>query len=73
MHQLVNNGLIHLKVQWFLSGAMGVHRSERMANITATLPIPLLERMDELVRDGRVPSRSHVLREAVRKYMKTIE
>jgi len=38
-------------------------RAERMANITATLPIPLLERIDELVHDGKVRSRSHLIRE----------
>ena len=49
------------------------HRSERKANITTTLPIPLLERIDELVHEGKVPSRSHVIREAVRNYLKTFE
>jgi metal-responsive CopG/Arc/MetJ family transcriptional regulator len=44
-----------------------------MANITATLPIPLLERIDELIRQAKVPSRSYVIREAVRDYLKTIE
>jgi len=48
-------------------------RSERMANITATLPIPLLERIDELVHEGKIPSRSQVIREAVRNYLKTLE
>ena len=48
-------------------------RSERMTNITTTLPIPLLEKMDELVVEGQVPSRSHVVREAVKNYLKTVE
>jgi len=43
-----------------------------MANITATLPIQLLERIDELVHEGKVPSRSQVIREAVRNYLKTV-
>ena len=47
--------------------------SERMTNITTTLPIPLLEKIDELVVEGQVPSRSHVIREAVKNYLKTIE
>jgi metal-responsive CopG/Arc/MetJ family transcriptional regulator len=46
-------------------------RSERMTNITTSLPIPLLERIDELVHEGKVPSRSQVIREAVRNYLKT--
>jgi Arc/MetJ-type ribon-helix-helix transcriptional regulator len=52
---------------------MAGRRSERMANITTTLPIPMLERIDELVHEGKVPSRSHVIREAVRNYLKTSE
>jgi len=44
-----------------------------MANITTTLPIPLLERIDELVHEGKASSRSHVIREAVRNYMKPLE
>jgi Arc/MetJ-type ribon-helix-helix transcriptional regulator len=44
-----------------------------MANITSTLPMPLLERIDELVHEGKVPSRSYVIREAVRNYLKTFE
>ena len=50
---------------------MAGYRSERMVNITATLPIPLLEKIDQLVREGSVPSRSQVIREAVRSYLKT--
>ena len=41
-----------------------------MANITTTLPLPMLDRIDELVYEGKVPSRSHVIREAVRNYMR---
>ena len=48
-------------------------RSERMVNITATLPIALLERIDELVHEGGVSSRSHLIREAVRNYLKALE
>ena len=48
-------------------------RAERMANITATLPIPLLERIDELVHDGKIRSRLHFIREAVRNYLKPLE
>jgi len=72
MHQPVNNGLIHRKLHdtWG-SGAMAGRRAERMANITATLPIPMLERIDELVHEGKAPSRSHVIREAVRNYLKS--
>jgi metal-responsive CopG/Arc/MetJ family transcriptional regulator len=48
-------------------------KSNRMANITATLPIQLLDKIDELVDEEKVPSRSYVIREAVRKYLKELE
>lgn len=37
---------------------------ERIANITSTLPIALLEKIDEMLAKGKVPSRSQVIREA---------
>jgi len=44
-------------------------RSERRVNITATLPLEFLERIDELIDDDTVPSRSFVICEAVKKYV----
>ncbi|HXY83394.1 MAG TPA: ribbon-helix-helix domain-containing protein [Candidatus Saccharimonadales bacterium] len=44
-------------------------RSERRVNITATLPIEFLDRIDELIDEDMVPSRSFVIREAVKKYV----
>ena len=49
------------------------NRRSRMANITATLPIQLLDKMDDLIDRDKVPSRSFVIREAVRKYLKDLE
>jgi len=49
------------------------NRRVRMANITATLPVLLLDRVDELIDDDKAPSRSYVIREAVRKYLKEFE
>lgn len=49
------------------------NRRSRMANITATLPIQLLDKMDDLIDKDKVPSRSYVIREAVRKYLKELE
>ena len=49
------------------------NRRSRMANITATLPIQLLDKMDDLIDRDKVPSRSFVIREAVRKYLKELE
>jgi len=48
-------------------------RSERMANITAMLPIQMLEEIDELVHEGKARSRSHFIREAVKNYLKTFD
>ena len=48
-------------------------RLKRMANITATLPVQLLDKIDEMVDEDRVPSRSFVIREAVRRYLKEFE
>jgi metal-responsive CopG/Arc/MetJ family transcriptional regulator len=48
-------------------------RRIRMANITATLPVQLLDRVDELVDEDKAPSRSSFIREAVRKYLKEFE
>jgi len=49
------------------------NRRSRMANITATLPIQLLDKMDDLIDRDKVPSRSYVIREAVRKYLKEFD
>jgi len=49
------------------------NRRVRMANITATLPVLLLDKVDELIDDDKAPSRSYVIREAVRKYIKEFE
>jgi len=48
-------------------------RSKRMASITATLPILILDRIDELVENDKVPSRSFLIREAVRRYLRDFE
>jgi metal-responsive CopG/Arc/MetJ family transcriptional regulator len=48
-------------------------RSKRMASITATLPILVLDKIDELVDNEKVPSRSFLIREAVRRYLREFE
>lgn len=48
-------------------------KSQRMANITATLPIRLLDKIDEMVDEDNVPSRSFVIREAVEKYLRELD
>jgi Arc/MetJ-type ribon-helix-helix transcriptional regulator len=42
-----------------------------MANVTITLPVALLDEIDDLVEEGRVVSRSKFIREAVQKHIKT--
>jgi metal-responsive CopG/Arc/MetJ family transcriptional regulator len=51
---------------------MATHRT-RMVVITATLPVRLLERIDDFVENGKVPSRSFVIREAVDAFLKALE
>jgi metal-responsive CopG/Arc/MetJ family transcriptional regulator len=53
--------------------ALTRRKSKRMANIAATLPIQLLDRIDELVEEEKVPSRSYVIREAVENFLKELE
>ena len=55
------------------ASALAGRKSRRMANITATLPVQLLDKIDEMVDEDKVPSRSFVIREAVRKYLKEFE
>jgi Arc/MetJ-type ribon-helix-helix transcriptional regulator len=52
---------------------MASHRAMRMAIITATLPVQLLDKIDDLVEDGKVPSRSYLIREAVGNFLKELE
>jgi metal-responsive CopG/Arc/MetJ family transcriptional regulator len=50
-----------------------LRRSKRMASITATLPILLLDRIDRLIEEDKVPSRSFLIREAVSKYLERVD
>jgi len=69
----INNGQIPPKFGMFRGEVKWVsdHRGERMVNVTATLPILMLEKIDELVREGRISSRSRFIREAVKNYFRT--
>ena len=49
------------------------HRSERRVNITATLPLEFLDKIDELIDEDIAPSRSFVIREAVKKYVEALQ
>jgi metal-responsive CopG/Arc/MetJ family transcriptional regulator len=52
-----------------VEGLLVGRRSERRVNITATLPLEFLDKIDELIEEDIVPSRSFVIREAVKKYL----
>jgi len=48
-------------------------RGQRMANVTVTMPIDLLDRIDKLIDSGKVPSRSAFVREAAEKHVRGLE
>lgn len=48
-------------------------RGQRMANVTVTLPIDLLDRIDKLIDSSKVPSRSAFVRDAAEKHAKALE
>jgi metal-responsive CopG/Arc/MetJ family transcriptional regulator len=43
-----------------------------MANVTVTLPVELLDKLDDLVERDRASSRSKLIREAVEKHIKSL-
>jgi metal-responsive CopG/Arc/MetJ family transcriptional regulator len=47
-------------------------RSQRMANITVTLTVGVLDKIDNLVDQDDTLSRSRLIREAVEKYVKSL-
>jgi metal-responsive CopG/Arc/MetJ family transcriptional regulator len=46
-------------------------RLERKANVTVTLPLHLLDKIDDYVEQGKAVSRSQLIRDVLEKYMKT--
>jgi hypothetical protein len=47
-------------------------RAQRKANVTVTLPLEVLEKIDDLLQEGKVSSRSKLVQDAVEKYIKTL-
>jgi metal-responsive CopG/Arc/MetJ family transcriptional regulator len=43
-----------------------------MANVTVTLPVGVLDKIDDLVDQDNTLSRSKLIREAVEKYIKSL-
>jgi len=48
-------------------------RGQRMANVTVTLTLNTLDMLDDLVEKGKVGSRSQAVREALDKFLKSLE
>jgi metal-responsive CopG/Arc/MetJ family transcriptional regulator len=44
-----------------------------MANVTITLPIDVIDKLDDLIEKRRIVSRSQAVREAVERYLKSYE
>lgn len=47
-------------------------RLERKANVTITLPLTLLDTIDDYVEQGKATSRSRLVRDAIEEYVKTM-
>ena len=43
-----------------------------MANVTVTLPVNILDKLDDLVERGKIPSRSQAVRDALGRYLKSL-
>ena len=48
-------------------------RNESMVNVSVTLPVSMLDRLDSLIEKGRIASRSQAARDALTRYLKSIE
>jgi metal-responsive CopG/Arc/MetJ family transcriptional regulator len=44
-----------------------------MANVTVTLPVNTLDKLDELIDKGIVRSRSQAIRDALERYLRSLE
>jgi metal-responsive CopG/Arc/MetJ family transcriptional regulator len=44
-----------------------------MANVTITLPIDVLDKLDDLIEKRKIVSRSQAVREAVERFLKSYE
>jgi ATP-dependent Lon protease len=63
---------VELTGAWSQMPAKPGRRLQRMANVTVTFPITLLDKIDDLVDGGKVRSRSQLVREAVEKYIRAL-
>jgi metal-responsive CopG/Arc/MetJ family transcriptional regulator len=47
--------------------------SQRVANVTVSLPLTILDKLDELIDKGKVRSRSQAVREALERFLKSLD
>jgi metal-responsive CopG/Arc/MetJ family transcriptional regulator len=44
-----------------------------MANVTVTLPVNMLDKLDDLIEKSKLSSRSQAVRTALERYLKSLE
>jgi len=47
--------------------------TKRVANVTVSLPLTILDKLDDLIYKGKIGSRSQAVREALEKFLKIAE
>jgi Arc/MetJ-type ribon-helix-helix transcriptional regulator len=47
--------------------------SKRVANVTVSLPLTILDKLDDLIEKGKVHSRSQAVREALERFLKSLD
>ena len=44
-----------------------------MANVTVSLPLAILDKLDDLIEKGKVGSRSQAVRDALERFLKSVD
>jgi Arc/MetJ-type ribon-helix-helix transcriptional regulator len=44
-----------------------------MANVTVTCPVEMLDRLDDMIEKGKFVSRSQAVRDALERYLKSLD
>jgi metal-responsive CopG/Arc/MetJ family transcriptional regulator len=47
--------------------------SQRVANVTVSLPLTILDKLDDLIDKRKIPSRSQAVREALERFLKSFD
>ncbi len=48
-------------------------RGQRMANVTVTLPLNVLDKLDDMVEKGKAGSRSQAVRDALERFLRSVD